>query len=148
MKKDIYRKGIFLVVYRRVDNKTEYLLLKRKINWRGWEFPKGGIEKGETIKQTILRELKEEAGGLKLLKMKNHHKKGKWKYRRELKDHPCIKGQTYSLYSVRVGSGRVKFDKKEHSGYKWDNFNKAIEMLTWPNQLSCLRIVNQKIFAE
>ena len=66
-----YRPAIFVVVYRidKHSNKPLYLLLKRKKHWKGWEFPKGGVEKGETERETLLRELKEECG-LKILKIK------------------------------------------------------------------------------
>src|SRR3989344_1192122 len=43
------RKGVFIIVYRKEKDKLSYLILKRKLHWKGWEFPKGGIEKGETF---------------------------------------------------------------------------------------------------
>jgi len=51
MKKQKYRRGIFVVVYRRCDSNddesVEYLLLKRKLHWKGWEFCKAGCERGK-----------------------------------------------------------------------------------------------------
>jgi bis(5'-nucleosidyl)-tetraphosphatase len=49
-------KSIAAVVY----NQNEYLLLKYGLGH--WEFVKGHIEKGETEKETIMRELEEETG--------------------------------------------------------------------------------------
>ena len=40
----------------------KFLLLHRVLNWSGWEFAKGGIEKGENIESAIKRELFEETG--------------------------------------------------------------------------------------
>ncbi len=39
-----------------------FLLLHRKLNWSGWEFPKGAIEEKETLQDSVKRELFEETG--------------------------------------------------------------------------------------
>ena len=79
-----YRKAVFIVTYKKEGDKTLYLMLKRKLHWKGWEFPKGGAKKGETIRQTIIREVKEEVG-LKPIKITNYKIKGKFRYNK--KDH-------------------------------------------------------------
>ena len=63
---DKYRKAVFIVAYSKINNKIEYLLLKRKLHWKGWEFPKGGAEEKENNLDAVKRELKEETG-LKIL---------------------------------------------------------------------------------
>ncbi len=138
-----YRKGIFIVVYRKEKNNIMYLILKRKLHWKGWEFPKGGVEKKENIKTAILRELKEEIG-TKPAKITSHNVKGKYKYKNKLQDRKEI-GQTYSLYSAEIKCRKIKIDKKEHSAYAWKTLREAKKMLTWNNQKNCLRIVNNLI---
>ena len=69
-----YRKGIFVVVYSKTKNKIEYLILKRKLHWKGWEFPKGGKRIYETLQMAVKREVKEETG-LKPLKIKSFKEK-------------------------------------------------------------------------
>jgi len=140
-----YRPAIFAVVYKRSGNKTLYLLLKRKLHWTGWEFPKGGIEKGEKEIGAVKREIKEETS-LKILKITNYRIKGRYTYNRVCKrDRPGFVGQTYSLYSAEVGEGKIKFDKIEHSAFKWVEFDKALRMLKWPSQRKCLRIVEKSL---
>ncbi|MEM3113213.1 MAG: NUDIX domain-containing protein [Candidatus Pacearchaeota archaeon] len=136
-----YRKAIFIVVYKKINNKILYLLLKRKMHWIGWEFPKGGIEFFETRRKTVKREVKEETG-LKAIKIINHKKKGKYEYSKNIPDRPYI-GQTYSLYSAEVHDKKIKIDNKEHSEYKWLPFKQAYKKLTWKNQKECLKIVNE-----
>ena len=137
----IYRKGFFIVTYSRTKEGIRYLVLKRKLHWKGWEFPKGGLERSENVKKGVKREVKEETGKLPF-NMKNLCVSGKYKYKREVKDREDIGGQTYSIYSAEIKAGSIKIDKKEHSDYQWLSFEKALKKLTWPNQRRCLRITN------
>jgi len=139
-----YRKGLFFVVYKKKGKKIYYLLLKRILHWSGWEFPKGGIENKEENKETIKREIREETG-LKVKKIINMKRKGKFDYGRELPDRQGFKGQTWKLYAVEVGSGRIRLDKREHTDYKWLEFRKAYDLLTWGSQKKCLKFVNEKL---
>ncbi len=122
-------------------DKIHYLLLKRKLHWKGWEFPKGGLEKGEGIINAIKREIKEETN-LIPIKIKKFDFSGKYNYAKKYPDRPELDGQAYSLYSAEVEKDGVKVDKREHSAFKWFEFDKAIKKLTWPNQKKSLKIVN------
>lgn len=139
-----YRKAVFVVVYSKTKKEIEYLILKRKLHWKGWEFPKGGIEKAEKIKSAIIREVKEETG-LTAIKIKKFDFKGRYKYNKTLKDRPGICGQEFSLYSAEVKKNKARLSKNkdaEHSAYKWASFKEAMNKLTWENQRKCLKIVN------
>jgi 8-oxo-dGTP pyrophosphatase MutT (NUDIX family) len=136
-----YRKGIFIVVYAIEKEKPAYLILKRKLHWKGWEFPKGGKRFFETEKRAVKRELKEETG-LEILKIKKFDEKGKYDYPEVYKDRKEFKGQTYRLYAVQVKKEKVKIDKNEHLSYEWINFTNSIKKLTWKNQKKCLKIVD------
>ena len=131
-------------MYKKEKNKIKYLLLKRKLHWKGWEFVKGGKEKNETDKQAILRELREETG-LKSIKITSYKLKGKYNYNKKLADRKNYSGQTFKLYSAEVKKGKVKIDKLEHENYKWVTFSSAIKLLTWQNQRKCLRVADEKI---
>jgi bis(5'-nucleosidyl)-tetraphosphatase len=145
-----YRKTVFMVVYRiahegvspagQKNKQRKYLILKRKLHWRGYEFPKGGIEDGETELDAVKREVFEETG-LEIKKITNHKKIGKYDYSRKLPDRKDISGQAYSLYSVEVGEGDVIFDSHEHSGYMWESYLNALKILSKPNQKECLKLV-------
>jgi 8-oxo-dGTP pyrophosphatase MutT (NUDIX family) len=143
-KKGKYRKAIFGVAYYiNPEGEIEYIILKRKKHWKGWEFPKGKIEKFETKKMAARREVSEETG-LKVLKIKRFKEKGAYLYYKILKDRPGKIGQTYHLFAVQVekGNGKLKLDLKEHNGYKWVSFKEAQKKLTWPDQKKCLKVVN------
>jgi len=140
-----YRPAVFVVVYKKQYGKIFYLLLKRRKHWIGWEFTKGGIEQGEDIIKAVKREIFEESG-LKPKKIIKFRIKGKYKYHKLFKDRPGFMGQKYQLFSGLVddkpGKTKVKLDKKEHSDWKWLEFNSAIKLLTHKNQKRCLSIVN------
>jgi 8-oxo-dGTP pyrophosphatase MutT (NUDIX family) len=137
-----FRKAIFVIVYSEFKDKINYLILKRKLHWKGWEFPKGGINFFETKKHAVKREIKEETG-LKILKIKKFNFKGEYNYDKKYFDRKDFCGQTFSLFSAKVKKGKVKVDKLEHSDYKWVNFKEAMKKLTWNNQRKSLKIVNE-----
>ena len=148
-----YRKAIFVVVYAIEKGKAHYLILKRKLHWKGWEFPKGGLEtlrERMFIKKAVKREVIEETG-LIPMKVRKHNFSGKFRYDRPLKDRPGLIGQTYKLFSAKVKKKKPNLKKNqdvEHSGYLWLDYKKAMKKLTWPNQRKCLRIVNSYLIKE
>ena len=139
-----YRKAVFIVTYSKTKKGIEFILLKRKLHWKGWEFPKGGLEKWEEIRKAVVREVKEETG-LKVLKVKKFNVFGKYKYSKKLEDRPGFVGQSYVLYSAEVRKRKVKVDGYEHNDFKWLSFEKALKKLTWGNQRKCLKMVNNSL---
>lgn len=135
------RKTVSVVTYIKNKNKISYLVLKRTLHWVGWEFPKGGIEKGESALNTVKREIKEETGS-EPVKIINHNYSGKYNTSK-LKDRPGITYHTYKLYSAEIKNKKIIFDKKEHSSYKWLDFDNAFSILAWPDQKSDLVRVNK-----
>ncbi|MBU2503457.1 MAG: NUDIX domain-containing protein [Nanoarchaeota archaeon] len=140
-----YRKAVFIVTYSKTKKEIEYLLLKRKLHWDGWEFPKGAIESFETKKRAVWRELLEETGLKPIGKIKKLNYSGEYNYGKILEDRPNFKGQTFALYAVEIKKGKIKLDKKEHSSHKWVSFSRAFKLLKWPNQRKSLKIANSFI---
>jgi 8-oxo-dGTP pyrophosphatase MutT (NUDIX family) len=137
-----YRKGVFIVTYALDKNNSPvYLILKRKLHWSGYEFPKGGKRFLESNLHAVKRELREEAS-LIPIKIHNHKIHGKYKYKQELADREGVIGQTYTLYSAQVKQEKVKLDEREHLSYEWLPFEKAHYRLTYQNQKDCLKMVN------
>ena len=137
------RRGIFIVTYAIVEGKIKYIILKRKLHWIGWEFPKGGVERFEFRRFAVKRELKEEIG-LIPIKINSFNENGIYKYNKKYADRKGFSGQNYKLYSAEVNfSKKIKIDGLEHSDFKWINFKEALNKLTWPNQKKCLKVVNE-----
>ena len=141
---DRYRKSVFIVVYRKTSNEIKYLLLKRKLHWRGWEFPKGGVNQGENFDEAVKRELKEETGQFPP-NIQQHDFSGKYLYKKEFQDRGKIIGQTFSLYSAEIKNSEIVLDEREHSDYLWLPYSEAYKKLTYQNQKKCLEVVNNSL---
>ena len=59
---DTYRQAASVLVLRAAGSKPEILLLHKPRKRDAWQLPQGGSEASESIEETALRELSEEAG--------------------------------------------------------------------------------------
>ena len=102
-----------------------------------WQFPQGGVEKGETDVEAVQREVKEETG-LRVWK-RDVLKKSKAEvvYFAERKGEP-IKVRL-SAYAVRVDSSKDVLIGKSgdlHQDFQWVDLTRVIKLLTkYPEQL-------------
>ncbi|MFC1685751.1 NUDIX domain-containing protein [Nanoarchaeota archaeon] len=133
------RRGVVAVVFRKDKGKNKYLLLRRKLHWKGWELLKGGCKAGERKNTSLLREVKEEIGVKELIFEETKYI-NKFKYQKEyVKDHRKYSGVRNSAYVVEIFTKKIKFDNKEHSGFKWAGKKETLKLLTWDDQKEIFR---------
>ena len=132
--------GLGIIVVK--DGKV--LLGKRKsAHGKGtWCFPGGHLEFSESWEDCAKRETKEETGQFPV-KIKSFNKKGKYLYDKQYPDRKGFIGQSYRLFSAEIKNKKITLDKREHSDFKWLDFDKAWAKLSFPNQKICLNIVNK-----
>ena len=135
-----YRKYVFMVAFLRRKN-PQFLILHRIKNWKGWEFPKGGLKEKETELKCLKREIREEIGNKYEVIAKTRHFI-KYKFPKGfLKDDHIFFGAKGYVYLVELFSKRVKIDRSEHDKYLWVSKNEAMEILTHKNHKNALEYV-------
>lgn len=134
------RRGVVAVVYRTKENNIEFLVLHRVFIWRGWELPKGGVEK--TIDRgldelAVKRELAEETGikNIRLATKLPHTIRYKTPKKHE--DKVAFKETVQSVFLIHALEHDVKLSM-EHDSFMWLSYKDARKMLTHANQKRAL----------
>ena len=116
-----YRPNVAAII---MNRDGEVLICERKNNARAWQFPQGGVDKGETLKEALYREVWEEVG----LKSKFYDvvdEKDGYRYlyppKVRAKKKYAGQKQTYFLCKLRKGAPEVDLgtNNPEFSDYDW-----------------------------
>lgn len=123
------------VVFRWENQKTKYLLIQ--YGWGHWEFPRGLIEKGESLEKAARREIEEEVG-IKDIQFIPGFKE--WiKFFFKLKGKNIMKIATFLLAETKTKKVKLSF---EHKDYAWLEYKEALEKLTFKNAKEILKKAN------
>ena len=129
------------VIFRKEGNKIYYLLLHYPSNAKApreyWDFPKGHIEKGEKLEDTVKREVKEETGLEDIKFIEGFKETIKYFFKWEGKN--ILKFVTYYLIETKTKKVKISW---EHIGYKWLPCEEAIAKLTFKNAKEILEEAN------
>src|SRR6266852_2198648 len=106
-----------------------------------WDFVKGNIEKGETLKQTVLREVREETGISDIKFVDGFEDKVEYHYQRngELVHKQVV------FFLARTSTSDVKLSH-EHLNFMWLGFNDAMQKLTYKTAQNLLKRVKDSGF--
>jgi len=119
------------IVFRR-NKEIKYLLIQ--YGWGHWEFPRGLIEKGESLKDTARREIKEEVG-IEEIRFISGFKE--WiKFFFKLKGKNIMKIATFLLAETKTEKVKLSY---EHKDYAWLDYQGALNRLTFENSKKVLR---------
>ncbi len=124
------------VVFRKEDNIYYYLLLHHQAGH--WAFPKGNIEKGEKLEETVVREIEEETGIKDIRFIEGFKETIKYFYKRDGKN--IFKTVVFFLAETKTKTVKISW---EHTDFEWLNFEKALERLTFQNARNVLKKAEQ-----
>ena len=132
MIKLLREKSCGAVVFIKKEDQILYLLLNYAA--RHWDFVKGNVEQGESEKQTVTRELKEETGIVATQPFEGFRERIQYFYRR--------RGETIQkevvFYLIQVDTEKVELSF-EHVGFAWLDYQHALEKLTFKNAKDVLQ---------
>ena len=120
-----------VILFRKEDKTQLYLLLhyeNKESGKKHWDFPKGHIEKGESLKNTALRELEEETGIKNVKLLDNFKETISYFFKKE--DKLISKKVIFFLAETKQSEIRLSF---EHIGYKWLPYEEALQETTFKN---------------
>ena len=112
------------VLYHESSSGKMYLLLNYPSGH--WDFVKGNIEKGETFRQTVIREVREEIGMTDIDFVEGFEDKVEYYYQRDGK--VIHKEVVFFLASTKTNDIVLS---DEHIDFTWLNFNDTLKKLTY-----------------
>ncbi|MCX8174747.1 MAG: bis(5'-nucleosyl)-tetraphosphatase [Candidatus Micrarchaeota archaeon] len=127
------------VVFRNQGGMPLYLLLHHKDGH--WDFPKGHVVRGETEKETVMREVFEETGIRKLEFSPSFRKTISYKF---IKGGSVVKKEVVFLLA-KTDESEVRLSH-EHGGFDWLLYEEALSRITYANSRGVLRAAHSEIF--
>lgn len=124
------------ILYRESPSGKLYLLLNYPSGH--WDFVKGNIEKGETIKQTALREIREETGITDVSFVEGFENRMEYHYQRN--GELVHKEVVYFLAKTTTEHVEISH---EHLGFIWLKFNDALKKLTYKTAQGLLKKISE-----
>ena len=124
------------VLFNETDSGKIFLLLNYPSGH--WDFVKGNIEKGETLQQTVIREIREETGITEVEFIEGFEDKIEYHYQRD--GDLVHKEVVFFLAKTRTADVKISY---EHLGFVWLNFDNALKKLTYKNAKNIMKKIKK-----
>lgn len=133
------------VIFRREGSRIYYLLLHYESGH--WDFPKGHIEEGESDREAVVREIKEETGIKDIRFIEGFKEKISYFFRhgpkyKKKKNSLVHKEVLFYLAETKQKEVKISF---EHIGFEWLAAKEALERATFENAKEILEKAIKRI---
>ena len=120
------------VLFRDTSSGKMYLLLNYPSGH--WDFVKGNIEEGETLKETVIREIREETGITDVNFVDDFEDKVEYHYQRDGE----LVHKEVVFFLAKTNTENIKISH-EHQGFMWLGYNDALKKLTYKNAQNVMK---------
>lgn len=135
-------RSIQVVIFRGGVGERRYLLLRRVANLGGfWQSVTGSLEGDETHREAAVREVLEETGIASREKelidlgvVNIFEIAAQWRTRYA----PGVTHNEEVCFALEVRASDVRLDPIEHDEYRWEGFDRAMEMFYWESNKRAL----------
>jgi putative (di)nucleoside polyphosphate hydrolase len=142
-----YRPNVAAIVLSSDYDQTKQFIIARRTGMRrGWQFPQGGIDEGETPQEALLRELREEIGTDEVDILGEYPEWIRYDFPKPktTKIYP-FKGQSQRYFLVRLKSGAVvdlsTYETPEFEEYKLITMDKLFKKVSYFKRPSYKRVI-------
>lgn len=132
----IEKRSAGAVIFNETLGERYYLLLLYDAGH--WDFPKGGIEEGESELDAVRREVREETGITDLRLIEGFRQTISYQFK-------SVEGEinkTVVFYLASTSTFKVRLSH-EHKAYAWLKYEDALEQLTFDTARSVLRVAHK-----
>jgi dATP pyrophosphohydrolase len=129
------------IAFKRTNGIFHYLLLKRTPERDGfWQPVTGGLEEDETVVEALEREVLEETGIKRIVRIVEDVHYFEYSAPHFIKEH---------VFSVEINPNeKIVIDGKEHCRFRWCSFQEAMKLLKWNENKEALSRLNKILNAQ